>query len=187
YAYMTAQNLNADYSVVAFSGYGVVSGFTSNGVRNQEATVEQYYDKSAFLSYGREMPWYFPDFESDIVVINLGTNDASYCSKSFQRRQMFINEYISLLRTVRGYNQNAYILCILGDMNNSLYSSIEKAVEQYKAETLDSAVEAMTVDFRMDINDIVIDGHPGYMSNIYAAGILSEKINSLRVKEGAGL
>lgn len=187
YAYMTAQNLNADYSVVAFSGYGVVSGFTSNGVRNQEATVEQYYDKSAFLSYGREMPWYFPDFESDIVVINLGTNDASYCSKSFQRRQMFISEYISLLRTVRGYNQNAYILCILGDMNNSLYSSIEKAVEQYKAETFDSAVEAMTVDFRMDINDIVIDGHPGYMSNIYAAGILSEKINSLRVKEGAGL
>ncbi len=183
YAYMTAQNLNADYSVVAFSGYGVVSGFTSNGVRNGEATVEQYYDKSAFLSYGRETLWYFPDFESDIVVINLGTNDVSYCSKSYQRRQMFINEYVSLLRTVRSYNRNAYILCILGDMNNYLYSSIEQAVEQYKSESFDSDVEAMTVEYRMDINDIVIDGHPGYMSNIYAAGMLSEKINSLNLSE----
>lgn len=179
YAYITSQNLNADYSVVAFSGYGVVSGFTSNGVRNEQATVEQYYDKSAFLSYGREMPWYFPDFESDIVVINLGTNDASYCSKSYQRRQMFVGEYVSLLRTVREYNPDAYILCILGDMNNHLYSSIEQAVEQYKTETFDYDVEAMTVQYRMDINDIVIDGHPGYMSNLYAAGILSEKINSL--------
>lgn len=179
YAYITAQNLNADYSVVAFSGYGVVSGYTANGVRNEKATVEQYYDKSAFLSYGREMPWYFPDFESDIVVINLGTNDASYCSKSYQRQQMFISEYVSLLRTVRSYNSNAYILCILGDMNNSLYSSIERAVEKYRLETGDNAVEAMTVEYRMDINDIVINGHPGYMSNLYAAGMLSEKINSL--------
>ncbi len=179
YAYITAQNLNADYSVVAFSGYGVVSGFTANGVRNEKATVEQYYDKSAFLSYGREMPWYFPDFQSDIVVINLGTNDASYCSKSYQRQQMFISEYVSLLRTVRSYNQNAYILCILGDMNNSLYSSIERAVEKYSLETGDTQVEAMTVEYRMDINDIVINGHPGYMSNLYAAGMLSEKINSL--------
>ncbi len=179
YAYITAQNLNADYSVVAFSGYGVVSGYTSNGVRNEKATVEQYYDKSAFLSYGREMPWYFPDFESDIIVINLGTNDASYCSKSYERQQMFISEYVSLLRTVRSYNENAYILCILGDMNNSLYPSIEKAVEQYRNETADFSVEAMTVEYRMDINDIVINGHPGYMSNLYAAGMLSEKINSL--------
>ena len=179
YAYITAQNLNADYSVVAFSGYGVVSGFTSNGVRNEKATVEQYYDKSAFLSFGRAMPWYFPDFESDVVVINLGTNDASYCSKSYQRQQMFISEYVSLLRTVRSYNQNAYILCILGDMNNSLYSSIERAVEKYSLETGDTRVEAMTVEYRMDINDIVINGHPGYLSNLYAAGMLSEKINSI--------
>lgn len=179
YAYITAKNLDADYSVVAFSGYGVVSGFTANGVRNEKATVEQYYDKSAFLSYGREMPWYFPDFQSDIVVINLGTNDASYCSKSFTRQQMFISEYVSLLRTVRSYNENAYILCILGDMNNSLYSSIERAVEKYSLETGDTRVEAMTVEYRMDINDIVINGHPGYMSNLYAAGMLSEKINSL--------
>ncbi len=179
YAYITARNLNADYSAVAFSGYGVVSGYTSNGARNESATVGPNYDKSAFLSFGREMTWYFPDFESDVVVINLGTNDASYCSKSYDRRQMFIKEYVSLLRTVRSYNPRAYILCILGDMNNYLYSSIERAVEQYQSEDLDYKTEAMTVEYRMDINDIVIDGHPGYMSNLYAAGVLSEKINSI--------
>ncbi len=179
YAYVTAQNLNADYSVVAFSGYGVVSGYTSNGVQNKAATIAQYYDKSAFLSYGRDGQWNFPDFDSDFVVINLGTNDASYCSKSYERRQMFTSEYVSLISTVRECNPNAYILCILGDMNNSLYSCIELAVARYKEESGDSQVEAMTVEYRMDINDIVIDGHPGHMSNIYAGGVLSEKIYSL--------
>lgn len=179
YAYITAQNLNADYSVVAFSGYGVLSGYTSNGVQNKSATIAPYYDKSAFLSYGRDMPWYFPDFESDVVVINLGTNDASYCSKSYQRRQMFTDEYISLISTVREHNPKAYILCILGDMNNSLYSCIQQAVARYSESNLDYRVEAMTVEYRMDINDIVIDGHPGYMSNIYAGTVLSEKIYSL--------
>lgn len=182
YAYITAQNLNADYSAIAFSGYGVVSGYTSDGTRNVKATVEQYYDTSAFLSYGRKPMWYFPDFESDVVVINLGTNDASYCSKSYQRQQMFISEYVSLLRTVRSYNENAYILCILGDMNNSLYPCIEKAVQQYQTESADMNVEAMTVEYRMDINDIVINGHPGYMSNLHAAAMLSEKINSLQAE-----
>lgn len=179
YAYITAQNLNADYSVVAFSGYGVLSGYTSNGTQNKTATIGKNYDKSAFLSYGREKQWYFPDFESDAVVINLGTNDASYCSKSYQRRQMFISEYESLLRTVREYNPKAYILCILGDMNNSLYSCIEQAVAGYREQSGDDKVEAMTVEYRMDINDIVIDGHPGHMSNIYAGAVLSEKLYSL--------
>ena len=76
-------------------------------------------------------------------------------------------------------NPYAYIMCILGDMNNSMYSCIESAVSNYVNETLDNRISAETISYRMDINDIVINGHPGYLSNLHAANDLSVKIAEL--------
>ncbi len=179
YAYLTAEQLNADYSAVCFSGYGVYSGYTSNGILNAEDTVPLYYDKSSFLYGGRETQWDFSEFQSDIVVINLGTNDASYCAKSLSGRQEFTRKYTDFIRQVRYHNPYAYIICILGDMNNALYSCIEQAVSNYINSVFDNRVTAMTIGYKMGENDIVINGHPGYMSNVYAANELSSKIAEL--------
>ena len=179
YAYLTAEYLGADYSAVCFSGYGVYSGYTSNGVLNSQDTVPFYYDKSCFLYGGRETQWDFSEFQSDIVVINLGTNDASYCAKSLSGRQEFTRKYADFIRQVRYYNPYAYIVCILGDMNNSLYSCIEQAVSNYINSGFDRRVTALTIGYKMGENDIVINGHPGYMSNVYAANELSSKITEL--------
>ncbi len=179
YAYLTAESLDADYSAVCFSGYGVYSGYTSNGVLNDEDTVPLYYDKSCFLYGGRETQWDFSEFQSDVVVINLGTNDASYCADSLGGRQEFTRKYTDFIRQVRYHNPYAYIVCILGDMNNSLYSCIEQAVSNYINSGFDHRVTAMTIGYKMGENDIVINGHPGYMSNIYAANELSSKISQL--------
>ena len=37
------------------------------------------------------------DFESDVVVINLGTNDASYCSASSFHKNEFRKKYVEFL------------------------------------------------------------------------------------------
>ena len=179
YAYLTAQKLNADYSAVCFSGYGVYSGYTSNGVRNAHDIVPLHYDKSCFLYGGRDIQWNFSDFASDIIVINLGTNDASYCGSSLSGRQEFTRRYTDFIKQVRYNNPYAFIMCILGDMNNTMYSCIEQAVSNYINETGDNRIKAETVSYRMDINDIVINGHPGYLSNVHAADDLSAKINQL--------
>lgn len=179
YAYLTAQHLDADYSAVCFSGYGVYSGYTTAGRINSEDTVLPYYDKSCFLYGGRETAWDFGEFRSDIVVINLGTNDASYCSNSLSGRQEFTRAYADFIRQVRYYNPYAYIICMLGDMNNSLYSCIEQAVDNYINSGFDNRVTALTVNYKMGENDIVIDGHPGYLSNLNAANELSLKIAEL--------
>ena len=178
YAYITAENLDADYSAVCFSGYGVYSGYTTGPI-NTEDIVPLYYDKACYLYGGREILWDFTEYESDIVVINLGTNDASYCAESISGRQEFTRRYTEFIRQVRLYNPDAYILCILGDMNNSLYSCIEQSVSDYKNSAFDSRVSAMTVEYKMGENDIVINGHPGYMSNLYAANELTAKIREL--------
>lgn len=179
YAYLTAEKLDADYSAVCFSGYGVYSGYTSNGLRNSEDVVPNYYDKSCFLYGGREPYWDFGEFQSDIIVINLGTNDASYCGRSLSARQEFTRKYADFLKQVRMYNPYAYIVCVLGDMNNSMYSCIEQAVSNYINDTRDNRIVAESISYRMDINDIVINGHPGYLSNICAAEDLSAKIIEL--------
>ena len=178
YAYLTAQKLDADYSAVCYSGYGVLSGYSVNGVRNDKKVMNEY-DKACHISGQDDPLWDFTRVSNDVVVINLGTNDASYCSSDSYRRQQFAEEYVKMLCTVREKNPEAYILCILGDMNNSLYSSIEAAVSQYTALYFDSRVQAFPVEFRMGENDVVIDGHPGALSNMCAAEMLTEKIKEL--------
>lgn len=178
YAYLTAEKLGADYSAVCYSGYGVLTGYTESGKINDKVVMNEY-DKACHLT-GQEDPlWDFSRVRNNIVVINLGTNDASYCGSSSYGRQLFTDAYVKMLQTVREKNPYAYILCILGDMNNSLYPAIENAVSQYSLQTADSRVEAFSVDFKMGENDIVVDGHPGALSNMCAAELLTEKINSL--------
>lgn len=177
YAYLTAEYFDADFSAVAFSGYGVYSGF-SRGSRNAEDVITRYYDTAAIVP-NEEHYWDFTKTENDLVVINLGTNDASYCSKSYTARQNFTAAYVELLKTVREKNPEAYILCILGDMNNSMYPCIEEAVRLYSNEMWDSCVEARTITFDMANTDIVVDGHPGTLANYRAYGDLKEIINEL--------
>ena len=50
YAYKAAEALNADYSMVAISGYGI-SGYTEGDEPIPEQTIPQYYDTLGF-SYG---------------------------------------------------------------------------------------------------------------------------------------
>ncbi len=181
YAYLTAGNLGADYSAVCFSGFGVYSGYTANGRINSEDIVPKYYGVSCSLYGGREIYWDFNEFSSDIVVVNLGTNDASYCAKSSIGRNEFTRRYTDFIRQIRQFNPDAHILCVLGDMNNAMYPCIEQAVSNYITDTFDSKVSAMTLYYKMGENDIVIDGHPGYMSNLCAANELTAKIRELTV------
>lgn len=181
YAYLAAEEFDADFSAVAFSGYGVYSGFTSGG-RNASDVISNHYYKSAVIPQ-KEYLWDFSKAENDLVVINLGTNDASYCGSSYAGRQKFIEAYVELLKNVRVNNPRAYILCVLGDMNNSLYSSIESAVSLYSEQTWDSYISARTITFDMGNTDIVVDGHPGVLANKRAAADLIEIIKELIVSE----
>lgn len=182
YAYLTAKEVDADYSAVAFSGYGVLSGYTTDGRINSEDTLWNFYDKSSVFSDGSLAYWNFDNFIPDYIVINLGTNDASYCS-SLQRRTAFYESYYDFIKFVRDKNPDSYILCVLGDMNNSLYPMIEKAVSDYRENTGDLRVESLMLEFKMGENPIAVNGHPGPESNIIAAEILVEKIKEIKINE----
>ena len=142
YAYLTAQMLDADYSAVSYSGYGVVSGYTT-GERNAESLVPDCYDLVGKLPDYAEA-WDFDSHTNDVVVINLGTNDSSYLSQDFDgRKDEFTTAYTAFLKQVREKNPKAAIICTMGTMGGEdLYPLIQQAITDYTAETGDSQVRS---------------------------------------------
>ena len=150
YAYKTAKVLEADYSMVSFSGYGIVSGYTGTGEKMGHQLVPDYYEKLGF-SYGtykekykpQDSVWDFSKHQPDLIVINLGTNDMSYVLDKEDRREEYITGYLAFLNTVRKHNPEARIMCVLGLMGEALCSAVEETVERYKKETGDERISYM--------------------------------------------
>ena len=122
YAYRTAQVLNVDYSLVAIQGICVNTNMWLN-VKMSE--IYQYVspNNSVDYEYARE---------PDVVVLNLGTNDATYIE---QKDSLYGNEfsvdYMDFLIEVRDRHPDSYIVCIYGMMttNNDIDAGIDNAIE----------------------------------------------------------
>ncbi|MDR1692405.1 MAG: GDSL-type esterase/lipase family protein [Oscillospiraceae bacterium] len=176
YAYLAAAELGADYSMVSFSGYGVISGYTSAGVLNEAQTVPKYYEKLGF-SYGDGFPaaqtdWDFSKREPDMIVVNLGTNDDSYCGGDADRAAEYTAGYIEFLKQIRAKNPGARIVCSLGIMGDRLYAAMEAAVAGYTAETGDINVETLKFPVQQASDGYAADWHPTFATHAKAAAVL---------------
>ena len=184
YAYLTAQALDADYSMVSFSGHGIISGYTT-GDKVPEQTVQQYYDKLGFCWTANphfnpvELTWDFSVRQPDVIVINLGTNDESYTGADAARREEYRAAYVEFIKTVRTNNPEAKILCTLGIMGDGLYPAVEAAVADYTAETGDCNVSAMKFDVQAATDGYGADWHPSPVTHEKAAEKLVAEIKEL--------
>lgn len=186
YAYKAARLLNADYSVAAYSGYGIISGFTDNGMKNTFGLLPPLYDKVGFSERQmagswrlEDMKWDFSRFCPQVIVMNLGTNDASYCGEDQERQSEFIQAYADFLREVRSHNPSSHILSVVGTMGTVMCNAVEKAVELYREETGDMAAEAMALPEQLPEDGLVTGNHPTERTHEKVAGIIAEKINML--------
>ncbi|SFR96815.1 GDSL-type esterase/lipase family protein [Anaeromicropila populeti] len=182
YAYKTAAALNADYSIIAASGFGIISGYTSGAI-NSTQTIPPYYNDLGFSWYSfadgsnpTNMEWDFNQFQPDAVVINLGTNDNSYCGTNALRKAEFVEGYIAFLKQIRAKNPDAMIFCTLGIMGQELYPQIQEAVLQYTAETNDTRVTCMQFDVQAMSDGICVDWHPSEKTHTKAADLLTDYI-----------
>ena len=186
YAYKTAEKLGADYSLVSFSGYGIISGYSGDGKKQAEQLVPDFYSKmgnsgGTYLGdfIAQETDWDFTKRQPDVIVINLGTNDASYVKNDAAKKQEFTAEYINFLKQIREKNPDAVIFATLGIMGADLYSCVEDAVEQYVKETADSKVHAMKFDAQSMADGIAADWHPSEKTHEKAAEKLAKKIKGV--------
>ena len=188
YAYKTADALDADYSIVSASGFGIISGYTSDPskkVANQ--TLPQYYNKTGFSYSGKfggtETPqsidWDFEEFVPDAIVINLGTNDESYCKSDLQKQSEYVDAYIEFLKEIREKNPDAEIFCALGTMGAGLFTSVQETVIKYTEETGDEKVHAVQLPTQDGSKGYAADWHPTEGTHQDSADVLSAEISSV--------
>ena len=183
YAYKTAQKLDADYSLVSYSGWGIISGYSSNGKKVASQQLPKYYDKYGYtfnMGFGTEKPenldWDFSKFVPDAVVINLGTNDASYAKKKDQKQE-YHDAYIAFLKTVREKNPTAKIYCTLGIMDSNLNKYVVSAAQDYTKETGDTNIASFEFPMQDMQNDgLVADWHPTEKTHEKESDLLAEFI-----------
>ena len=186
YAYKTAKELDADYSMVCISGYGIISGYTDCGVKQPEMTVPQYYEKLGY-SHGiylegyrpQEQAWDFSSRQPDVIVINLGTNDSSYTTGQEDRQRDYMDRYVEFLKVVRRNNPKATILCVLGIMWEELCPCVEPVVARFRTETGDVHIHYMGFPDQDPADGYVVDWHPTERTHQKAAGRLVSTLREI--------
>lgn len=186
YAYLTAKALNSDYSMVSYSGYGIVSGYTENDKKDTVQIVPKYY-QSVARCFGRykelplleNIPWNFKEYIPELVVINLGTNDTTYCKDRKERHEEYREEYVKFLKVVRDKNKDATILCTLGLMGATLYPMVEEAVAIYRMETNDDNIITFQLTEQDEADGYGADWHPSKVTHQKAAKQLTEEIRKI--------
>lgn len=185
YAYLTAKALGADAMLTAFSGHGLVSGYTEGGI-NTDALVQPYYEHVGGNAWPlpegsrlQEIPWDFSAWQPHYIVLNLGTNDSSWCRDIPERQMQYRQKYEEFLATVRKNNPSARILCVLGVMGTGLCASMEQAVSNYLRSTGDTEVRSLSVEEQNQERDgIGSDYHPSPRTQQLLADVVTEALRA---------
>lgn len=185
YAYKTALELDADFSIICASGWGVYSG-TTDGPRKKDFLIPDVYDKlgvtknvSVDIVKPGETKWDFSLYKPDIITILLGTNDQAYTKGLPSRCNEFKEAYVKFIKNIRSKNPDAYILCCSGISPDELYPQIKAAVEEYQNATGDKNVGELHLP-RHDVTEgFGADFHPTDLAYTNAARFLIPELKKL--------
>lgn len=185
YAYKTAAALGADYSMVSFSGYGIISGYSDGKKKVSAQRVPLYYTKLGYSwsNNGEFAPsnidWDFSGRQPDVVVINLGTNDDSYTLNDEEKKLEYSAAYTEFLKTVREKNPGAKIVCAFGVMGDRLFDYVQLAVDNFVEQTGDENISTLHFDVQDPADGYSADWHPSLTTHDKASAKLVEKIRSI--------
>lgn len=148
FAAIAARELGCEYSLICESGIcACTPEYPVFPIHSME-DIYEYTDELCSSRLGKKpAQWDFAREKSDIIVLNLGTNDAvpiryyRDIADADSMEEWFEKGYKRFLEKVRRLNgPEAYMVCTLGSMDYYLYDRIKAAVEQYASDSGDSRV-----------------------------------------------
>ncbi len=185
YAFLTAKALGAEFNLVSWSGIGIISKYVDASVEEPDTTVVMpsvwpYTDKSLALRRGIEpVVWNENWFSPDIVVIHLGTNDASYVRNVEGRRKSYVCGLRQFIEAVHRRSPKAKICCCLGVMGQDLCASVEEAVNQFHVDFKNVPIKFVKFPVQLDEDGIGADWHPSAKTHKKIAEILTKELREL--------
>ena len=78
----------------------------------------------------------------DYIVINLGTNDASYTRRVPEREEAFVEKYRAFVQRLQEAFPDSPILLLYGVMEQTLMERVKEVAEQCKVEFLPLPLQA---------------------------------------------
>ena len=199
YSLRLAKLLDADVQLVSWSGNGIVSHYVEETAAAPSDTdlmpeiypwtdysCERQLLKEAAAS-GDASPeeeealerWNFSAFVPELVLINLGTNDCSWCKDIAERKQNFKAEYKKFLQLIRKLNPASSVLSVLGTMDQRLIEEIRQAVKESAKEWGDGKLHFLELPPQEPSDGYGSDWHPSAETHKKTAEILEKAIREI--------
>ena len=173
YASIIARYFEADYTLIAHSGQGVVRNY------GDTASISGYTQRHRFLQQfdtQQEPAWDFSTWSPHVVIINLGTND--YSPGNQPTEEAFVSGYRELLASIRKAYGNIPVLCLSSPMAGAVQrNGVERA-----ATTFDAGKNLYFLPLYATILNGATDigcGHPNYSGQKKIAAALIPYISSI--------
>ena len=163
YPYLVSKELNAEYEIIAWSGGGVISRWVTEDQNGPDTSylmpdIFPYEDISLEETVigTRHIRHNFRTFIPDMITVNLGTNDDSYCRNIPSRNEQFRTEYCKFLNSLHDYYPGIPVLVVYGLFETNLNEMVSQAAKESKCEFL-------RLDMMTENDDLCVAGHPGAM------------------------
>lgn len=186
YSLKMAKLLNSEINLVSWSGIGIISRYVDESVNEPlddwlMPMLYKYTDASCSKEVFEEEEkdwevWDNSKYVPDIILINIGTNDASYCREIPKRNEVYIKEYIEFLKEVRGLNPTPEILCMLGTMDQRLCDSLKTAYERYVESEKDKHIHYFHLPMQLDEDGRGADYHPSAITQQKSAEMIAAEV-----------
>ena len=156
YAALTARELKAELSTVAWSGKGVVCNY-GDDANSCKDPMPTYLDR--ILPNRADSAWDYGRFQADAVVINLGTNDLS--TNSDPDQATFEAAYKDLLKRVRQHYPTARILCTNGPLlSGTDLVNVRKYIQNVVTGLADAKISTFEIPTQDGSDGYGCDSHP---------------------------
>lgn len=198
YARMVSDALNAEYRLISQGGWGVLCGWDNDPRHN----IPSRYEKICGLAEGEmnerlgaAKDYDFTSWVPDVIIVNLGTNDASafnqpawtnpVTGETFQQRKeadgtyrtedlaRFEQAVIDFLGMIRRNNPTSHIIWAYGMLGYDLTLAITDAMNTYRRETGDYNTAFLQLPDTTD-ETVGSHAHPGEKSHARAAQVVIE-------------
>ncbi len=189
YSVLTADALDAELEIVAWNGKGVITqyiGDEENQVQDEwlipmlyeytDAGLERDYFHNAKKDWER---WEHDTFQPNLIIVNLGTNDASYTRGIPERNEEFQKAYTAFLAHIHDLHPNAAILCMLGTMDQRLCSTVDAAAADFREKAPDARVEFLSLPPQEEADGLGTFWHPTAATQRKTADIVAAKAKKL--------
>ncbi len=189
YSLLTALELDAEVEIVAWNGKGIISAYIGEDTERADDSwlvpmLYEYTDAGCERDYfhapesGWEK-WGHNNFEPDLVLINLGTNDASYTRGIPERNEEFKKAYLAFLQRIHTLHPASAVLCMVGTMDGRLCGTVGEAVREFVSACPDVNADFIALSPQKEEEGLGTYWHPTEVTQRKTAAIVVAKARGM--------